>query len=202
MNRIRMMACAAAVAGIAGVAFAAGPLMWSATLTGYQEVPALSNSAGGAFNAAISPDGTTVTWDLTFEATDVTQSHLHFGQAGVNGGVSVFLCSNLGNGPAGTQPCPVNGGTISGTFSAADVIGPAGQGIAAGELSELIAAIHVGAVYANVHTASQSWHISAHGPPGGAGPLSGTGRPFPATPPARARPPPGGRPSTRCRPAR
>ena len=152
MNRFRMLACAVVVVGLAGLAAAAPN--WSARLTGYEEVPALSNGAGGHFTATISPDEATVSWALTFVATDTTQSHLHFGQAGVNGGVSVFLCSNLGNGPAGTQPCPAQGGTISGTFTAADVIGPAGQGIAAGELSELIAAIQAGAVYANVHTAA------------------------------------------------
>jgi hypothetical protein len=26
--------------------------------------------------------------------------------AGTNGGIAVFLCANLGNGPAGTQLCP------------------------------------------------------------------------------------------------
>ena len=51
----------------------------------------------------------------------------------VNGGISVFLCSNLGNGPAGTQPCPPGPATITGddhgrpTSSARP-----GQGIAAG----------------------------------------------------------------------
>ena len=35
-----------------------------------------------------------------------TQSHIHFGQKDVNGGIVVFFCTNLGNGPAGTPPCP------------------------------------------------------------------------------------------------
>jgi hypothetical protein len=134
------------------MAFAAGPPHWSATLVGHQEVPAVSTTAGGAFTATVSPDETTVSWELTYAATGVTQSHLHFGQVGASGGVSVFLCTNLGNGPAGTQLCPADGGTLSGTFAAADVVGPAGQGIAAGELPELIAAIRAGLVYANVHT--------------------------------------------------
>ena len=152
MNRVRMMALAVVVAGAVAVGLAQGPQNWSATLTGYEEVPALSTPAGGSFTAFISPDETTISWQLTYSATSVTQSHLHFGQVGVSGGVSVFMCSNLGNGPAGTQPCPVDGGTISGTFAAADVVGPAVQLIAAGELNELIAAIRAGQVYANVHT--------------------------------------------------
>ena len=37
---------------------------------------------------------------------DDTQSHIHLGAEATTGGISVFLCSNLGNGPAGTQACP------------------------------------------------------------------------------------------------
>jgi hypothetical protein len=149
-----MMALAVVVAGAVGVGLAQGMQNWSATLTGYEEVPALSTPAGGSFTAFISPDETTISWSLTYSATSVTQAHLHFGQVGVSGGVSVFMCTNLGNGPAGTQPCPVDGGTVTGTFAAADVVGPITQLIAAGELNELIAAIRAGRVYANVHTTS------------------------------------------------
>ena len=41
---------------------------------------------------------------------------------------------------------------MTGTLEADDVIGPADQGIAAGEFSELVAAIRAGATYANVHS--------------------------------------------------
>jgi len=65
----------------------------------------------------------------------------------------VFLCSNLGNGPAGTQACPAAGGTIRGTIRAADVgAGGAGQGIAAGEFNAFVDAVRAGATYVNVHT--------------------------------------------------
>lgn len=70
------------------------------------------------------------------------------------GGISVFLCSNLGNGPAGTQACPAAPATISGTITPANVIGPAPQGITAGQFSELIAAIRAGTTYVNVHSTS------------------------------------------------
>jgi hypothetical protein len=50
------------------------------------------------------------------------------------------------------QPCPVAGGTISGTFDADDVIGPADQGIAAGEFDELLRAMRAGKTYVNIHT--------------------------------------------------
>jgi hypothetical protein len=74
-------------------------------------------------------------------------AHIHLGQRDVNGGVSVFFCG----GPT-TPACTPGSGSFSGTFTATDVIGPVGQGIAAGELSELIAAIRAGRTYANVHT--------------------------------------------------
>ena len=50
---------------------------------------------------------------------DVQQSHIHLGQHGVNGGISVFLCSNLGNGAdRGHRPCPCpQEGTITGTIA-------------------------------------------------------------------------------------
>lgn len=41
---------------------------------------------------------------------------------------------------------------MTGTIVPANVIGPAGQGIAAGEFGELVEAIRQGATYANVHT--------------------------------------------------
>jgi hypothetical protein len=41
---------------------------------------------------------------------------------------------------------------VSGTITSADVIGPAGQGIAPGEFDELVRALREGATYANVHT--------------------------------------------------
>ena len=31
------------------------------------------------------------------------QAHIHFAQRGVNGGITVFLCTNLGNGPTGIR---------------------------------------------------------------------------------------------------
>ena len=68
----------------------------------------------------------------------------------------VFLCSNLGNGPAGTQACPADGGTISGTITPADV-GPGGaaQGLEQGNFGELVSALRSGAMYVNVHTADR-----------------------------------------------
>jgi len=125
-----------------------------ARLISFQEVPSLSTTAKGSFRAVIDEDEGTIEYKLSYAdlSSDITQSHIHFGQRGVNGGVSIFLCTNLNNGPAGTQTCPPAPAEISGTIRSADVIGPAGQGITAGEFAEILAAIRGGVAYANVHT--------------------------------------------------
>ena len=64
----------------------------------------------------------------------------------------VFLCSNLAAPPPGTPPCPGNGGTVSGMLTAASVIGPVAQGIAAGNFDALAAALLRHTAYGNVHT--------------------------------------------------
>ena len=140
------------LAGATLTAAAGSKFNMQAKLIGYEEVPAVSTTARGTFTA--SADGTSFTYTFSYSGLQgsVTQAHIHFGQKSVNGGISVFLCSNLGNGPAGTQPCPASPATITGTATAADVIGPAAQGIAAGEWDELIAAIRAGVAYVNVHS--------------------------------------------------
>jgi hypothetical protein len=124
-----------------------------AHLVPIEEVPALSTPGSGEFMATINADGTEINYALRYSNLQgkVTQSHLHIGQFSVNGGIMIFLCSNLGNGPAGTQACPASG-TITGTIHAANVIGPTAQGIAPGELNEVVQAIRSGVVYANVHS--------------------------------------------------
>jgi hypothetical protein len=151
-RKVLLVVLAVVVLGAAVVVSQGIPAI-KAILEGYQEVPAVSTVGSGELTARINGDQS-VSWELTYSAmeSDVTQAHIHLGQRSVNGGISVFLCSNLGNGPAGTQPCPVAGGTISGTFDADDVIGPSSQGIAAGEFAELLRAIRAGATYVNIHT--------------------------------------------------
>jgi hypothetical protein len=121
---------------------------FKARLRGFNEVPAISSTGRGEWRARIRGDA--VDWELSYEGlegTITTASHIHLGQKDVSGGVSVFFC-----GGATTPACTNPSGSFSGTFTAADVVGPAGQGIAAGEIAELIRAIRAGRIYANVHT--------------------------------------------------
>lgn len=124
-------------------------------LVGYNETPlTISTTGGGSFHAKVANDGESFSWTLSYEALEgsVLQSHIHFGAPAITGGISIFLCSNLGNGPAGTQACPASPATISGTARAADVIGPTGQGIEPGAFDEIVAAMRSGFAYANVHS--------------------------------------------------
>ena len=141
--------------GVAGaVALAQGGSDFNTRLTGYQEVPALSTSGHGKFRASVRAGGSELRYRLSYSGLEAPpqQAHIHLGQRGVNAGVIVFLCDNTGAGPAGTKPCPDPSGTVTGTLHAADVIGPASQGIAPGEFAELVRAIRAGATYANVHS--------------------------------------------------
>ena len=136
-----------AIAGGGTKHFKAGPL------TGYEENPDVSTVATGSFDARLSKDGTSIAYTISYSGLEgnVLQSHVHFGKTAINGGISFFLCSNLGNGPAGTPACPQSG-TVTGTVDAAGVVGPAGQGIEVGNLAEIAAAMRAGHAYANVHT--------------------------------------------------
>jgi hypothetical protein len=83
--------------------------------------------------------------DLT---TNLTAAHYHFAQEHTPGGIMVFLC-----GGGGQPACPAaTSGVVSGTITAANVVGPANQGIEPGDLRAVIAAIRHGAAYANLHT--------------------------------------------------
>lgn len=138
--------------GLGSYAIAGGGTKnFSGSLEGYQENPDISTVASGSFDARLSDDGDSIHYVLSYSGLEgtVTQAHVHFGKPGVNGGVSYFLC----NGPT-TPACPQSG-TVEGDIEPADVIGPAGQGIEAGNLAEIVAAMRAGHSYANVH--SSKW---------------------------------------------
>src|ERR687888_1398960 len=117
-------------------------------MSSYQEVPSISTTARGSFEARIS--GSTIEYKLTYSglSSSALAAHIHLGQVGVNGGIAAFLC-----GGGGKPACPASG-TVTGTITSSDVIGPASQGISAGEISELIDAMRAGVTYANVHTSN------------------------------------------------
>lgn len=121
---------------------------FSARLSGYEEIPTLSVAGTGRFSANLS-DGT-LSFRLAYRnlTGPAMAAHIHLGRPWVAGGVIAFLC-----GGGSKDPCPSGtSGTVTGTIVASDVIGPATEGIAAGEFRELVRALRAGATYANVHT--------------------------------------------------
>jgi hypothetical protein len=135
-----------------------GPFRGQADLSGYDENPTISSAATGTADIEISRDGNSVSYTLTYSglSTNVLFAHIHLGRPAINGGVMVFLCTN-GTPPANVPappPCPQNGGKVTGTLTAANVLATTTppQGVAAGEFDEFVEALRAEAAYVNVHT--------------------------------------------------
>jgi len=163
-NRKVAIACIAlsiaVICGVIGasIGMAAGPRQGRAELSGYQEVPTLSTPAHGNLDVTVSPDENSLSYTLTYSGfqTDVRQSHIHLGRPAFNGGIMLYLCTNL-TPPAGVpQPpaCPTREGTVTGVLTMADVFGgAAAQGIVLGDdFSKVVDALREEASYGNVHS--------------------------------------------------
>jgi hypothetical protein len=143
----------------------------TADLKGIREVPVVSTSAHGSFRAVINRDETEIGYRLDYSDLEgtVTQAHIHVGDHHTSGGISVWLCGTTGiptppgtPGPAGTPTCGAPGGPgaeAEGVITAANIVGPATQGIGAPppvdpdtEFAQLIKLLRSGLAYANVHS--------------------------------------------------
>ena len=146
-----LLACALLAAGM--MPAQAEDRIYRATLVGHEEVPAVITSAEGSFRARLGADGSWLEYELDYDGlSNVTMAHIHIGQAGANGGVSAWLCSNVATSPPGVQACPDSPVHISGVIRASDVVGPVSQGVSPGEFAKLVTALRSGLAYANVHT--------------------------------------------------
>ena len=166
MQSLRVkLAVGVAVLGAAGVGTAAvahDRSRFDASLSGYEEVPAISTEANGSFKAQISrgqrrdPLHARLRRPVQRRGGTVTQSHIHLGQEGVSGGVSVFLCGTTGFQPPAPTPRrrPARRRAHGQRRAHAGASDRAGRRRAsrAGEFAELVRAIRAGATYANVHT--------------------------------------------------
>ena len=133
-------------------------------LSGVQEVPVVSTTGSGTFRAEISKDGDEIEYTLSFSNLegDVRQSHIHIAPEQNTGVIVLWLCQTAANpAPAGTNPPQCfnalagespRTNTVSGVLRASDVIPQLTNGIAAGELDEVLALIRAGKSYVNVHT--------------------------------------------------
>jgi hypothetical protein len=154
---LRIAAVAALVCALAGasIALAGGGKgkdddnAFSARLIGYNEVPA--NNTAGRGDLTFTMTSTQITFRLVYAdlSGPPAAAHIHVGQKNVNGGVSVFFC-----GGGGQAACPAaTSGAVTGTITAANVVGPTAQGFTVGDLASVERAIKAGVTYANMHTA-------------------------------------------------
>jgi hypothetical protein len=131
-----------------------GTLSLRAKLTGFQETPPTLSPSSGTFQATVI--GSTLSYRLTYTklSTPATQSHIHFAQPGVAGGIFLWLCQSATKpGPAGTPICPPDGGTVSRSgVTAADIQGLPAQNLTAGDFAGFLRIISAGEAYVNIHT--------------------------------------------------
>ena len=152
-NWMRMGSIAAAGLFLAGSFATAGESRekkFHARLDGEQETPAISTAATGTFEATLNSAGDQLSYELDYsglEGGNTLFAHVHIGQFDVAGGVMFFLCGG-GSKPA----CPNGSAKVTGTVTAADIIGPTGQGISPGQFAEALRVMRDGIAYANVHT--------------------------------------------------
>ena len=135
---------------------------FQAELKGINEVGpgigAVSTTAEGSFRAFVSRDGSSIAYRLSYSGLegDITQAHIHVGQVHTTGGISVWLCQTAASPsptPDLTPMCPdPHTGSVTGTLTAENVVGPANSGVDPGEFAELIRLIRSGVTYANVHS--------------------------------------------------
>jgi CHRD domain len=132
----------------------------STVATGY--TGAVLSDGKGTAKLDLDKNAGTITYTLTYsnvgttspQTGTVSQAHIHFGKSRDSGGILVFFCTNLpfsGTGPT-PQACPQNGGTVSGTWTTADVQAIPGQNVVAGDFDALVDALESNTAYANVHT--------------------------------------------------
>jgi len=109
-----------------------------ATLSGGQEVPAVTTAGSGNGWVVVSTGGATLTYFVAYSGLSgaPAAAHIHLGNAGANGGVLLPLV-------AGPSP-------MTGTLTAAD-LKPTGT---VSDLAGAVAAIAAGGTYINVHTAA------------------------------------------------
>jgi len=131
MYRHSVLAGAILAAAVTTVSAAgANAQQFQANFSGFQELGALNAETGailstgqGTLALNLNQPAGTLTFTLTYSGLSepVTQAHIHFGKVHVPGGIIVFFCTNINNGPVGTQACPAGGGPFRRTCGCAVV---------------------------------------------------------------------------------
>lgn len=113
----------------------------NAVLSGAQEVPPVVSAGSGTATVTLDAARTAITVTLnTTGLAGVTASHIHFGVAGMNGGILFPLFSAPALFPA----------TLTRTLTSADFTPDAANGI--NTFADAVNAMLIGSTYINVHT--------------------------------------------------
>jgi len=107
------------------------------TLSGAEEVPAVTANAVGYFSGTLT-DGK-LEFDLSAVAPEITQAHIHLGAKGANGPVVAFLFGPVDPGVGAIHP--------TGNIKVANLVGPL-----AGNWKGFTDAMAKGELYVNVHS--------------------------------------------------
>jgi hypothetical protein len=119
--------------------------VFTANLSGENEVPAVDSDGSGFSSVTVSEDGTELQFRLYVnDLADVTMAHIHVGSPGENGPVAAFLFGPEDPGVA------ADGLIAEGTITEADLIPT--DGVFDGTMAELIELMEDGETYVNVHT--------------------------------------------------
>jgi hypothetical protein len=110
----------------------------SLTLSGANEVPAVTSSGTGKFLGTATSTSLSYTLTASGTASGITMAHIHSGAAGSNGPIVADLITP-GSGVASINQ--------SGTITVANLKGPM-----AGDMAAFMAALRAGTLYVNVHT--------------------------------------------------
>ena len=138
--RVALIAALFALAVGPAVALAVDPAQpaFGGPITGAQEVPPVATAATGEGTAVISPDGSTITYIVTYSGLSgpAVAAHIHTGAVGVNGGIIL---------PLTVGPSPMVGTLTAADFTASGTITT---------FAQAVAAIKAGNTYFNIHTAA------------------------------------------------
>lgn len=138
--RLTLIAAVFALAAVPAVALAANTPTpaFGGPMSGAQEVPPVTTSATGEGTAVVSPDGSTITYIVTYSGLSgaAVAAHIHTGAVGVSGGVIL--------------PLTVSASPMVGTLTASNFT-PSGT---ITTFAQAVAAIQAGNTYFNIHTAA------------------------------------------------
>jgi hypothetical protein len=145
-RRILAVSVVAVLSGLGSLAASATEVLYAGKLDGAQTQPEpIATPAKGTVELRVSADRKTIGYRLTVEhLANATTADVHLGAPNQNGPIVVKLWTQ----GAGSKAEDFSGVLATGTFDAADLLGP----MTGAPLTDFVDELEVGKVYVNVHT--------------------------------------------------